>query len=306
MVGKRLARDIARDAKWRRPAREKAARGSAARLLRREIARVTVSKAHITPLGVRSSRARSIVVGAVRWWRRGRIHGGHSRCRVGVGEGDVNTSGSIGGLGSVGDRRAWGAGAVVATLCRQCFSGQAPEGMGPGRASRQRRIGGPRSGIHSCAGPTYPSWATDWPPLAAALCGRRRPVVHCYDHRQPVWLWPSRRPDDRGLAAAANTEKGRIRVRIWNEALEAHRAGRIRTAEVRGSDYLGARAVTPLTLRVLPKVVAGKRASVPADLDAPHSWTYTVTSPAPCSPSLRTPLLGAGMARADRAAEVVP
>jgi nucleoside-diphosphate-sugar epimerase len=66
-----------------------------------------------------------------------------------------------------------------------------------------------------------------------------------------------------------------VRVRIWNDALEAHRAGRIRTAEVRSSDYLGAGAVTPLTLTVLPKVLAGKRASAPADLDAPHSWTYT-------------------------------
>src|SRR4029450_3376789 len=105
----------------------KAARGSAARLLRQEIAKVTVSKAHITPLGVRSSRARSIVVGAVRWWRRGRIHGGHSHCGGGGGEGGGHKSGCIGGVGSVGDRRAWGAGAVVATLCSQCFSGQARE-----------------------------------------------------------------------------------------------------------------------------------------------------------------------------------
>jgi nucleoside-diphosphate-sugar epimerase len=77
------------------------------------------------------------------------------------------------------------------------------------------------------------------------------------------------------LPLRPNTEKGQVRVRIWNEALEAHRAGRIRTAEVRGSDYLGAGAVTPMTLLVMPKVLAGKRASAPADLDAPHSWTYT-------------------------------
>ena len=30
-----------------------------------------------------------------------------------------------------------------------------------------------------------------------------------------------------------------------------------------------------MTLLVLPNVLAGKRASAPADLDAPHSWTYT-------------------------------
>jgi hypothetical protein len=39
-----------------------------------------------------------------------------------------------------------------------------------------------------------------------------------------------------GLPLRPNTKKGQVRVRIWNQALEAHRAGRIRTAEVRSSD----------------------------------------------------------------------
>jgi nucleoside-diphosphate-sugar epimerase len=62
---------------------------------------------------------------------------------------------------------------------------------------------------------------------------------------------------------------------MWAEALAAHRSGRIRTAEVRGSDYLGAGAVSVFTSIVLPAILAGRRASVPADLDAPHSWTHT-------------------------------
>jgi nitrate reductase alpha subunit len=39
-----------------------------------------------------------------------------------------------------------------------------------------------------------------------------------------------------------------------------------------------------MTLLVLPKVLAGKRASAPADLDAPHSWTCTgdVAEPRGC------------------------
>ncbi|HJT96658.1 MAG TPA: NAD-dependent epimerase, partial [Mycobacterium sp.] len=49
--------------------------------------------------------------------------------------------------------------------------------------------------------------------------------------------------------------------------------GRIRTVEVRGSDYLGRGAATIWTLLVLPRLLAGKRAFVPADLDAPHTWT---------------------------------
>lgn len=52
------------------------------------------------------------------------------------------------------------------------------------------------------------------------------------------------------------------------------RRGDILTTEVRGSDYLGAGSQSLLTMLVLPKVLAGARARVPADLDAAHSWTY--------------------------------
>jgi nucleoside-diphosphate-sugar epimerase len=48
----------------------------------------------------------------------------------------------------------------------------------------------------------------------------------------------------------------------------------MRTVEVRAADHLGAGSQSLLTGLVLPRVLAGRRASVPADLDAPHSWTY--------------------------------
>ena len=71
-----------------------------------------------------------------------------------------------------------------------------------------------------------------------------------------------------------NSVKGQVRAKLWADALAAHEAGRIRTAEVRGSDYLGAHTVSPFSVMVLPKVIAGGRGTAPADLDAPHSWTY--------------------------------
>src|SRR6266540_2544848 len=129
--------------------------------------------------------------------------------------------------------------------------------------------------IYSCAGPAYPRWVTDWPPLAAALLRAAQNSGALLVTTGSLYGYGAvDGPMTFFLTLRANTEKGQVRVRIWNEALEAHRAGRIRTAEVRSSDYLGAGAVTPMTLLVLSKVLAGKRASAPADLDAPHSWTY--------------------------------
>lgn len=130
--------------------------------------------------------------------------------------------------------------------------------------------------IYSCAGPAYPRWASDWPPLAAGLLRAAETSKAVLVTTGNLYGYGAvDGPMTEDLPLRPNSEKGRVRVRIWEQALAAHRAGRIRTAEVRGSDYLGAGAVSPMTVLVLPKVLVGKRASVPADLDAPHSWTYT-------------------------------
>ena len=138
------------------------------------------------------------------------------------------------------------------------------------------RLAAGATAIYSCAGPAYPRWATDWPPLAAGLLRAAETSGAVLVTTGNLYGYGAvDGPMTEDLPLRPNSEKGRVRVRIWEQALAAHLAGRIRTAEVRGSDYLGAGAVSPMTVLVLPKVLVGKRASVPADLDAPHSWTYT-------------------------------
>jgi nucleoside-diphosphate-sugar epimerase len=129
--------------------------------------------------------------------------------------------------------------------------------------------------LYSCAGPAYHRWPTEWPPLGASLVRAAEATDavlvttgNLYGYGQVDG------PVTENLPLRPNSVKGSVRVAVWEEALAAHEAGRIRTAEVRGSDYLGAGAVSPFSAMVLAKVLAGKRASVPADLDAPHSWTY--------------------------------
>ncbi|TCO22312.1 nucleoside-diphosphate-sugar epimerase [Kribbella steppae] len=129
--------------------------------------------------------------------------------------------------------------------------------------------------LYSCAGPAYHRWTTDWPPLGAAL-------VRAAEASGAVLVTTGNLygygevdgPMTEEMPLRANSVKGRVRAKLWEDALAAHEAGRIRTAEVRGSDYLGAHAVSPFSVMVLPKVIAGGRGTAPADLDAPHSWTY--------------------------------
>lgn len=129
--------------------------------------------------------------------------------------------------------------------------------------------------IYSCAGPAYNKWTTEWPPLNAALIAAAEASGAVLVTTGNLYGYGAvDGPMTEDLPLLPNTVKGQVRAKLWADALAAHEAGRIRTAEVRGSDYLGAGAVSAFSVTVLPKVIAGKRGMIPADLDAPHSWTY--------------------------------
>jgi nucleoside-diphosphate-sugar epimerase len=127
----------------------------------------------------------------------------------------------------------------------------------------------------SCVGMPYGEWSTAWPPLGAALIGAAEKTGavllttgNLYGYGAPT------RPMTEQDEDRPNSVKGRVRATLWADALTTHREGRIRTAEIRGSDYLGAGVSSFFTVGVLPGVLRGKTTPVPADLDALHSWTY--------------------------------
>jgi len=129
--------------------------------------------------------------------------------------------------------------------------------------------------LYSCGGPAYHRWSTGWPPLGAALLRAAETTGTTLVTTGNLYAYGAvDGPITEQLPMRPNSVKGAVRAKLWADALAAHEAGRIRTAEVRGSDYLGAGALSLFTALVLPKVLAGKRAAVPADLDAPHSWTH--------------------------------
>ncbi|MFI6162090.1 NAD-dependent epimerase/dehydratase family protein [Micromonospora haikouensis] len=128
--------------------------------------------------------------------------------------------------------------------------------------------------LYNCANPAYHRWPTDWPPLAAALltaAGRAGAVLATVGNL--YGYGPVDRPMTEDTPTVAGGTKGQVRNRMWAEAVAAHRAGRVRVTEVRGSDYLGVGALS-LPMMLLPPVLDGRRAVLPVDFDAPHTWTY--------------------------------
>jgi nucleoside-diphosphate-sugar epimerase len=74
--------------------------------------------------------------------------------------------------------------------------------------------------------------------------------------------------------AGAGT-KAQVRIRMWQDALAAHEAGRIRATEARGADYVGPGSESHLGDRTVPKILAGKNVQVLGSPDTLHTWTYT-------------------------------
>ena len=139
-----------------------------------------------------------------------------------------------------------------------------------------RELTGGAVALYNCANPRYHRWPVDWPPIAAALLSAAEEsgaVLATTGNLYGYGPVDGAMTEDTPLAATGR--KGRVRARMWRDALAAHEAGRVRATEVRASDYLGGGADSMVSSVVVPAVLAGRTAWVPGRLDVPHSFTYT-------------------------------
>ncbi|MDX3797776.1 NAD-dependent epimerase/dehydratase family protein [Streptomyces sp. AK04-3B] len=130
--------------------------------------------------------------------------------------------------------------------------------------------------LYNCANPAYHRWATDWPPLAAALltaAERSGAVLATVGNLYGYGAVTA--PMTEATPLVPNSVKGRVRAGMWQDALALHRAGRIRATEIRSADYVGPHAESPLGARVVPRLLAGRPVQVLGSADAARSWTYT-------------------------------
>ncbi|WP_059013068.1 NAD-dependent epimerase/dehydratase family protein [Streptomyces specialis] len=143
--------------------------------------------------------------------------------------------------------------------------------------------------LFNCAMPPYDRWPEMFPPLSdAAITAAERTGARYVLMGNLYGYGPVDGPLTDDLPAAPTSRKGRVRARMWLDALAAHEAGRLRATEIRGSDYLGRGAGSLYNLMVTDDILAGRPAAYPADLDAPHAWTYTGDAAATMVAAART------------------
>jgi nucleoside-diphosphate-sugar epimerase len=134
--------------------------------------------------------------------------------------------------------------------------------------------------IYNCVNPPYHRWPADWPPIAAGvLAAAERSGAVLVTLSNLYGYGPGRydeaHPMTEATPLAATGRKGRVRARVWQDALAAHQAGRVRVSEVRAADFIGPGAQSAMGERILRPVRQEKNVSVLGRADRPHTWTFT-------------------------------
>lgn len=130
--------------------------------------------------------------------------------------------------------------------------------------------------IYNCANPAdYTTWEQFWPPLAAAFLTAAERSGAVYAITGNLYPYgPVDQPMHEGMPDAATDHKGILRAKMWADAKALHDEGRIRTVEVRGSDYVGTGVGdNGHVTRQIPGALKGKRAWVIGRKDLPHTFT---------------------------------
>ncbi len=147
-----------------------------------------------------------------------------------------------------------------------------------GNAYDQRQVRELTAGaasVYQCAQPAYYEWAEKFPPLQASILegaatnGARLIVaenLYAYGDADGA-------PITETMPYRAHTRKGKVRQQMTEALFAAHKAGKVRVASARGSDFFGPDETINGELIFLP-ALQGKRVNALGRLDALHTFTY--------------------------------
>ncbi|MCA9911762.1 MAG: NAD-dependent epimerase/dehydratase family protein, partial [Anaerolineae bacterium] len=144
-------------------------------------------------------------------------------------------------------------------------------------AAKVREVTQGAAVVYQCAQPGYTEWPEKFPPLQTAILegtaasGAKLIVgenLYIYGDTNGKRL-------HEGLPYAPHGHKGRTRAAMAQQLLDAHKAGKVRVAMARGSDFYGEAVLgSAIGDRVVKPLLQGKTAQVFGDVDLPHTYTY--------------------------------
>lgn len=130
--------------------------------------------------------------------------------------------------------------------------------------------------VYNAANPPYPKWTSEFPPLMASITAAAEASRAKLVFADNLYMYgPVTGPLSETSPASPAGRKGKLRRSLAEQLLAAHRAGRVRVAIGRSSDYFGPGGLgTAVGERVFESALEGKAAQWLGSLDVPHSVSY--------------------------------
>jgi nucleoside-diphosphate-sugar epimerase len=132
--------------------------------------------------------------------------------------------------------------------------------------------------VYLCAAPDYMKWSELWPPLMQSvldgLTGSSAKLIFADN------LYAYGDTDGKPIREDLpydyhHTRKGKVRAEMADQVIAAHRAGKVRAAIGRASNYYGPTALNSTTgERAIAPIFEGKPASLVGNIDLPHTLTF--------------------------------
>lgn len=129
--------------------------------------------------------------------------------------------------------------------------------------------------IYQCAQPRYNEWAEKFPRFQAAILEAAAANEAKFIVADNLYMYGDTdgQPICEDSPYQPHTKKGRVRAEMAKAVMDAHRAGKVRAAIGRASNFFGPddRTVTDFAIR--PALI-GKTVNLLGQLDQPHSFSY--------------------------------
>ncbi|MDA0353643.1 MAG: NAD(P)H-binding protein [Chloroflexi bacterium] len=131
--------------------------------------------------------------------------------------------------------------------------------------------------VYFALNPEYHQWRQLFPPMQANVLEAAKRAGARLVAMENVYMYGPTGgvPMTESLPQSATTKKGRIRAAMHDDLMAAHARGDVAVAVARAADFVGPRVTSSaLGDRVVPALLAGKKAQVVGNIDLPHTYTY--------------------------------
>ena len=144
--------------------------------------------------------------------------------------------------------------------------------------SKVREVTSGAKVVYQCSQPAYTRWVEEFPALQKSIIdgltesGTKLVLV------ENLYMYgdTNGKPMTEDMPHNAHTRKGKVRAEISKSAFDAHRAGKVRVAVGRGSDFFGPWGLSTAAMgeRTFYPLLKGKPAGLVGNIDLPHTHTY--------------------------------